>query len=96
MPSGSSKRRKRRERRALAARADGGAADGRSGCLGSLGRGAPVEGDSQAGLRARLRRLLKEKLEYRDDWLADGDWEFEMLYSRVRRGESVLCEELQL
>ena len=75
---------------------DGGAADGPSGCLGSLGRGSFVTEADQAALRARVRQLLKEKFDYPDIYLADGNSMFEDWYESVSQGRSVLCEDVGL
>lgn len=59
--AGSSQRRKHRVQGAAAAYATSGGADGRSTCLGSLGRGAGLAGVGQAGIRARTQHHLKQK-----------------------------------
>ena len=94
MATGSSKRRKRREKRAAAARADGGGADDQSGGFGCLELGTPVANVDEVAARARLRRFLRDRRDYPERWLVDGNSFFEDRYESFCRGEYD-CEDLE-
>ena len=81
------------ERRLLRAQEYGGAVDGQRYSVGSDEQGSAAEAN-QSALRARVRQLMKEKFEYDEIWLADGNSMFEDCFNRVQSGRSVLCDEL--
>ena len=72
----------------------GGATDGQHRSVGSGEQNSSVTADSQSALRARVRQLLKEKFEFHEIWLTDGNSMFENWFDRAQAGRCFLCDEL--